>query len=107
MPNGIFSIGTRNVTQRRSFKTGRYTLVPNPCTTKPSLPDRAYAVEASGRCYYLTVAGQWSDQARTWRGWTPVPGDRVTVFGQVRRLSDVYGNPIFTIEVDSLIPGGA
>jgi hypothetical protein len=34
-----------------------------------------------------------------------VPGDRITVFGQVRRLSDVYGHPIFTIEVDSLIPG--
>ena len=86
--------------------TGRYTLVPNPCTTEPCLPGMAYAVEAAGQCYFLTIAGRWSDQARSWKDWTPVPGDTVTVIGQVTRRSDIYGNPFLTVEADSLIPEG-
>jgi hypothetical protein len=85
--------------------TGRYDFVPNPCTTQPCLPGMAYAVESGGRHFFLTQSGRWSDQAKTWQGWTPAVGDSVSVTGRVAERPDIRGDPFFTIEVQGLRPG--
>lgn len=84
--------------------TGRYAFVPNPCTTEPCLPGMAYAMESGGKCFFLTVGGRWSDQARAWQGWIPAVGDAISVTGTVRQQLDIRGNPFFTLEVESLTP---
>ena len=86
--------------------TGKYVLLPNPCMTEPCLPGMAYALQASGREYFLTAAGRWSDRTVAWNGWTPDVGDTVTATGRVARRTDVRGNAFLTIEVESLAPGG-
>jgi hypothetical protein len=85
--------------------TGKYMFLPNPCTTEPCLPGMAYALESSGQCFFLTMAGQWSDKVIEREGWVPKMGDTVTVAGRVMQRRDVRGEPFLTIEVESLMPG--
>ena len=87
--------------------TGKYVLLPNPCTTRPCLPGMAYAIESGGQQLFLTRAGRWSASALTWGDFAPDVGDTVTVVGQVSQRTDVRGQPFFTIEVESLVPGSS
>ena len=83
---------------------GRCTLAPNPCTTTPCLPGVAYAVECEAELYFLTLAGRWSAQARSYAGYTAQVGDEVEVTGLVHRRMDIFGKPFFTVEVSSVRP---
>ncbi len=91
--------------ETRRTISGRLAFVTNPITTDPPLPGMAFAVESAGKCYFLTVKGYWSPVARSWAGWTPSPGDAVTVVGHVTPRTDVRGDSFLTIEVESLKPG--
>jgi len=84
--------------------TGRYSCVPNPCTTDPCLPGMAYAVLADDTCYYITIGGYWFSENRSWGAYTPEPGDPVTVTGRLQEQEDVSGNLFYTIEAVSLRP---
>ncbi len=83
--------------------TGRYAYIPNPCTTRPCLPGMAYAVNAKGIDYFLTVAGRWFSENRPWNGYTPEPGDDVEVTGKISTQKDIRGGEFRTIEVASLV----
>jgi len=82
--------------------SGRYMLVPNPCTTEPCLPGMAYAVEADGQCFFLVQDGRLLPYSHAWNGWAPAVADVVSVTGAIRQQIDVRGNPYFTIEVIQL-----
>ena len=83
---------------------GRYAVAPNPCITEPCLPGMAYAVEAGGKLYFLTSGGRWSNQPRSFGGWTPAPGDSVTVVGRTASRTDIRGAEFLTIEAEALKP---
>lgn len=83
--------------------TGKYVFLPNPCTTEPCLPGMAYALESSGQCFFLTMAGRWSDKPIERGEWTPELGDTATVVGRVTQRRDVRGEPFLTLEVESLM----
>ncbi len=89
--------------QETGTLTGRYVLVPNPCTTDPCLPGLAYAVNSGGREYFLTTQGRWSDRARTWGDFRPSENAMVTVTGRVEQRTDIHGEAFLTIEVESLV----
>ncbi len=85
--------------------TGRYAYVPNPCTTKPCLPGMAYAINAKGTDYFLTVNGRSFSENRPWnRNPPPLRGDEVDVTGKVSKQKDIRGDEFRTIEVASLVP---
>ena len=83
---------------------GRCTLAPNPCTTTPCLPGVAYALECEAALYYLTLAGRWSAQARSYAGYAAQLGDEIEVTGLVSRHTDIFGKPFYTVEVRSARP---
>ena len=87
--------------ERRTV-TGRYVLVPNPCTTEPCLPGLAYAVETGAACYLLTVRGRWSAVEGDWGDARVEPGAVVTVTGMVSEQVDRRGDRFQTIEVEAL-----
>jgi hypothetical protein len=91
---------------KRNFDiiTGRYLLIGNPCTTVPCLPGVAYAVMANDEYYYITIDGHWSSENRSWNGYTPEPGDLVSVTGSLEEQKDAFGKSFHTIEVVSLQP---
>jgi hypothetical protein len=81
--------------------TGKYVFLPNPCITEPCLPGMAYALESSGRCFFLTRMGRWSDKPLEQEEWTPGLSETVTVVGRVTQRKDIHGAPFFTIEVEA------
>lgn len=86
--------------------TGRYVFVPSPCTTRPCLPGMAYAVSTEGgELLFVTVAGQWSDQARHFGACRPQLGDELTLTGRVGHRVDALGRPFSVIEVRSAAHG--
>ena len=89
---------------QRQTITGPFAFVPNPCTTAPCLPGMACAVEAGGRCYFLTVDGQWSDRAPVVNEWTPAIGQVISVVGRVTLRTDIRGDPFLAIEVETMRP---
>lgn len=82
--------------------TGFYTLAPNPCTTTPCLPGLAYALQAGGEQWFVTLDGHWFADDRSWSGYRPEPGDRVTISGPVGERTDVRGEPFRVIEAVTL-----
>lgn len=88
--------------ESQSEFTGRLAYLGNPCTTEPCLPGMAFAVMVESTPYYLTSEGAWLDDTRAWDGYTPAPGDKVTVIGRVIERRDVRGDPFLELEVASL-----
>lgn len=85
-----------------STVTGRYSYIGNPCTTEPCLPGMAYAVLANDKYYYITVDDRWFSDNRSWDGYTPEPGDLVTITGYLQQKSDIFGKVFYTLEAVSL-----
>lgn len=84
--------------------SGRYAVVPEPCTTQPCLPGVAYAVESGGEVLIVTVGRQWSSLPHSWDGYEPRLGDRVTVTGEVTEMIDAKGQRHRLIEAGRVVP---
>ena len=84
--------------------TGRYMITGNPCTTRPCLPGVAYAILVNDEHYFITLNGHWFSENRSWEGYTPEPGNMVTVAGSAEEKIDIYGKPFHTIEAVSVYP---
>jgi len=83
---------------------GRYSFVPNPCTTTPCLPGMALAVSVDGSSCFLAVDGELVCETRAWHGYLPRVDDVVRVTGARSERLDVFGNPYCIIEVDTILP---
>jgi hypothetical protein len=85
--------------------TGKYILVPNPCTTLPCLPGMVYAVLANNEYYYVTINQSllWMEyEQRSWDGYTPKDGDHVTIVGKIQKKQDIKGETFYQIEIEQL-----
>lgn len=83
--------------------TGTYTLLANPCSTKPCLPGLAYAVVADN-AYFPTLHGNLLVATHSWGAFTPQPGDKVAITGIVQYKNDAFGKPFRIIEVEKVKP---
>ena len=84
--------------------TGYYSVVENPCTTRPCLPGLAYAVLANGKRYYITLNDRLLFENRSWANYTPNVNDLVSVKGYLRQKRDIYNQEYLTIETIELTP---
>lgn len=82
--------------------TGRYVLMPNPCTTEPCLPGMAPALESAGRHFFMTAGGRLLDKPAERWAWQPQYGDTIAVTGRTGQQVDIHGKAFATIEVESL-----
>jgi hypothetical protein len=82
--------------------TGVFTLVPNPCTTRPCLPGMAWAVVVGDTPYFLAKDGKLCRQNDAWDGSAPAPGALVTATGTVKEEYDINHCLFRTLEPTSL-----
>ncbi len=82
---------------------GIFSILPNPCLTKPCLPGLVQALTAEKSIYYLVSDGHFVEESFVWKDCSPMAGESVSVQGLVSERKDVYGQKFRIVEVIAII----